>query len=135
MPRAALLVFAVLATGCYARMTARTTARLHAANFGCSPDDVLVEQIQHNEWNNRGMFVASGCGVRQTYLCASNRCIASGTPMADGWAPPAAGVASGTCDPPCSPGYDCQGGVCRGLCNPSCAPGYFCADDRQCHAQ
>lgn len=36
------------------------------------------------------------------------------------------------CNPPCSPGYDCQNGQCAALCNPPCSPGYVCAQDRTC---
>ncbi len=40
--------------------------------------------------------------------------------------------ATNNCNPPCSPGYECQAGVCVALCNPPCSPGYECANDRTC---
>jgi hypothetical protein len=36
------------------------------------------------------------------------------------------------CDPPCSPGYRCQGGTCAAVCNPPCNAGMHCAQDRTC---
>jgi hypothetical protein len=52
--------------------------------------------------------------------------------------PAAASVASATaapatdCEPPCSPGYQCEDGACKPLCNPPCGPGQQCQTDRTC---
>lgn len=40
---------------------------------------------------------------------------------------PAAG-----CNPPCSPGYECQGSICQALCNPACGEGQRCNQQRSC---
>ena len=37
-----------------------------------------------------------------------------------------------TCEPPCSPGYQCVGGKCQPLCNPPCPAGAVCGSDRVC---
>jgi hypothetical protein len=39
---------------------------------------------------------------------------------------------TGTCDPPCSPGYRCEGATCVALCNPGCPGGMICGSDRVC---
>jgi hypothetical protein len=38
------------------------------------------------------------------------------------------------CDPPCSPGYRCDGEACQPLCNPPCSAGQVCRQDRTCGA-
>ena len=43
--------------------------------------------------------------------------------------------ASDGCDPPCSPGYQCEANACKALCNPVCSPGYVCANDRTCQPE
>jgi hypothetical protein len=40
--------------------------------------------------------------------------------------------ASEACDPPCSPGYRCDGSTCAPLCNPPCAGSEVCRMDRTC---
>lgn len=37
-----------------------------------------------------------------------------------------------TCDPPCSPGYACEGTTCKPLCNPACGAGQVCGANRTC---
>jgi hypothetical protein len=56
------------------------------------------------------------------------------TPPASSAKPPAEKpqLAAETCNPPCSPGYQCQGTTCVALCNPACSAGMHCANDRTC---
>lgn len=37
-----------------------------------------------------------------------------------------------TCDPPCSPGFACEGTTCKPLCNPACAATQICGANRTC---
>jgi hypothetical protein len=39
---------------------------------------------------------------------------------------------SDECEPPCSPGYQCNGSTCMPLCNPPCTDGDVCRNDRTC---
>ena len=36
------------------------------------------------------------------------------------------------CNPPCSPGYECDFGECEPVCNPECPSGQVCRPDRTC---
>lgn len=40
-----------------------------------------------------------------------------------------------SCDPPCSPGYKCQGTQCMPVCNPSCDANEICNRKRICVAK
>ncbi len=46
----------------------------------------------------------------------------------------AAAATSGSCDPPCSPGYRCTDGQCLAVCNPPCGGGMVCNQQRICEA-
>lgn len=128
-----LLLPTILVTqACFHDLTVSTTRRVHAANFGCAPSSIEVRSVQYDGYHNRGTFVANGCGVRQTYLCASNECAASGSAVRTSGDQRFVETGPG-CDPPCSPGYACNAGVCRGVCNPLCREGFICGDDRVCH--
>jgi hypothetical protein len=122
----------LLAQGCWYSNTVNATRRTHAANFSCDPGAVRVEEVSYDGGQNRGTFLAEGCGVRQTYLCVLGSCAASGSPVLTTGGD-SAPVLAGTCSPPCSPGFGCEAGVCRGLCNPECGVGQRCLDDRLCH--
>lgn len=39
---------------------------------------------------------------------------------------------SNACDPPCSPGFECDEGACEPVCNPECPAGQVCRADRTC---
>jgi hypothetical protein len=41
-------------------------------------------------------------------------------------------AATNECDPPCSPGYRCNGRECKALCNPPCEAGMICSPKRVC---
>lgn len=45
---------------------------------------------------------------------------------------PLRGPAMTSCDPPCSPGYQCSQQVCVAVCNPVCGPEQVCRQDRTC---
>jgi hypothetical protein len=53
-------------------------------------------------------------------------------PVASSISSPAPSPAPEGCDPPCSPGYECQGSRCLALCNPPCAAGSHCNQQRVC---
>ncbi len=106
--------------------------RSHAGNFGCDVANVQARSVEYDGWQNRGTFLADGCGVRQTYSCFESRCAASGTAVRTDGSGPRFVAGGSMCDPACLPGYTCRSGVCRAFCEPSCEPGFYCAENRQC---
>jgi hypothetical protein len=76
------------------------------------------------------------------YLCAKGDTpVGPGAPVQPAPATPAAPAATaappapaGGCDPPCSPGYECESSVCKPQCNPPCAADQICNQQRVCEA-
>jgi hypothetical protein len=84
---------------------------------------VIVATIAHRR---AGMGAATA-----TPLAMATGAASAAPATAQAKAPPTAS-ASDSCDPPCSPGYRCQGSTCTALCNPACGAGMHCAQDRTC---
>jgi hypothetical protein len=126
--------FVGVAGGCGPPFTA--VAATHAANFGCAPPEVRVDEVVFNANSRTGTFLALGCGFRQVYFCRGNDCGASGVPIRLGPSSAGGEVVGRTeigCSPPCSPGYLCgPGGRCEPICNPLCEAGYVCSENRTC---
>ena len=73
-------------------------------------------ECSHNTFSIRGM----------AYRVPEAPSVASPTSV------PAVATPTGSCDPPCSPGYRCKEGECIAVCNPSCSPGFTCNQRRIC---
>lgn len=75
-----ILTSAVVAlAGCHYQETTDTIRRRHAALYGCAPADVTITEISYDGAQNRGQFVADGCGRRASYYCASSNCVEDGS--------------------------------------------------------
>jgi hypothetical protein len=89
--------------------------------------------------DGNGLIVIGTVAIRGDGLPPSSK---AGAVAPTGGLPPkpsvepvaAASSTSGSCDPPCSPGYRCTDGQCLALCNPPCGDGMRCNQQRMCEA-
>lgn len=106
--------------------------RRAATEFECPEDSVTLDDI------GGGAVRAEGCGKSAIYVCARDsggiRQCARDSQITGGEsaAPSTPAVTAHGCNPPCSPGYDCENGECMPLCNPPCGEGMQCGQDRVC---
>jgi hypothetical protein len=127
--RAKWWVLGVVLLGACASLPAASSGKI-----GCPENEITITD-DNSGWSSRTWTAwCRGkrffCTATQTGKDTSDISCTPEQAPAPPPAPPPPPV--GGCNPPCSPGYQCQQGACAPLCNPACGAGMVCAADRTC---
>lgn len=111
---------------------AEIVANMRASAAGAGCDGLVL--MGGNDTVVGGGSVQSGTGSSWTATLKGYRgtCIVYTREVAAPLAAATPAPPSGSCDPPCSPGYRCEAAACVALCNPPCPSGAVCGSDRVC---